>query len=221
VNTGQFAGSSTSYFKYTVVGLLFASILEPTAIGTSTAARNEQVMGTLEYIASQPVRRVFLGIGWSAYNLLQSMVVAIAVVLLATTIGFRTHNLNFPVVLGVIILSILVFTAVGNFSASIVIVFQQGTAIITGVLSIIGTISGTLFPITELPRWLQIFSNLSPLTYAYEALRSATLSGQPATSYTRDFLVLGGFALVLLPLSAWVLEGSFRIAQKQGTLSTF
>src|SRR5580700_7334524 len=79
VNTGQFAGNPVSYFRYTVVGLLFASILEPTAIGTSTSTRTEQVQGTLEYMATQPVRRIYLGLSWSAFGLLQSTVIAAAV----------------------------------------------------------------------------------------------------------------------------------------------
>jgi ABC-2 type transport system permease protein len=221
VNTGQFAGNSVSYFRYTVVGLLFAAILEPTAIGTSSSARNEQVMGTLEYMASQPVRRIYLGLSWSAYGLLQSMAIATIVLGLTFTIGFRTAHVNAPVVLAVVILSIAVFAAIGNLGAALVIVIQQGGTIVAGVLSIIGVLSGTLFPISELPSWLRPFADLSPLRYALEALRSATLTGQPATSYTRDLLVLVGCAIVLLPVSAWVLELSFRIAQRRSTLSTF
>ena len=38
VDSGQFSGDSASYFRYTVIGLLFASILEPTAVGTSVSA---------------------------------------------------------------------------------------------------------------------------------------------------------------------------------------
>jgi len=221
VNTGQFANNPVAYFRYAVVGLLFASILEPTAIGTSGSVRSEQVQGTLEYMASQPVRRIYLGLSWSAFGLLQSMVVALLVLLLTIPIGFRTANLNLPVVIAVIVLSILVFAAVGNAGAALVIVFQQGSAIVAGVLSIIGVISGTLFPIRELPKWLQFFSHLSPLTYSLDALRSATLARQPATSFTTDLLVLAGFAAVLLPISAWLIERAFRVAQRQGTLSTY
>jgi ABC-2 type transport system permease protein len=221
VNTGQFAGSTVAYFRFTVIGLVFAAILEPSAIGTSTSTRNEQVQGTLEYMASQPVRRIYLGLSWSAYGLLQSMAIAVVVLLLTIPIGFSVSHVNVLVVLSVIILSILVFAAVGNAGSAIVIVFQQGATVVAGVLSIIGVISGTLFPITELPKWLQFFSHLSPLTYALEALRSATLDNQPHTSYVTDLLVLVGFAVVLLPLSAWVLEQAFRMAQRRGTLSTF
>jgi ABC-2 type transport system permease protein len=221
VNTGQFSGSSVAYFRFTVVGLLLASILEPGAIGTSNSVRNEQVQGTLEYMASQPARRVYLGLSWSAYGIMQSMVMAIVVLLLTFSIGFRVTDPNVPVILATIVLSILVFAAVGNIGAAVVIVVQQGGTIVAGVLSIVGVISGTLFPVAELPQWLQDVSHLSPMTYALEALRSATLAHQPSTSYGKDLLVLVGFAVLLLPLSAWVLDGAFRVAQRRATLSTF
>lgn len=221
VNTGQFAGNTTRYFSYTVIGLLFAAILEPTAIGTATSARNEQVQGTLEYLASLPVARVYLGLSWSAYGLLQSIVVAAVVLGLTFAIGFGIGTVNIAIVIAVIVLSIIVFSAVGNLAAALVISIQQGVPIVAGAMSILGVISGTLFPITVLPAWLQFFAHLSPLTYALDALRSATLANQPTTSYAKDLAILVGYSVVLLPLSAWVLERAFRVAQRRGTLSTF
>ncbi len=221
VDSGQFSGDSASYFRYTVVGLLFASILEPTAVGTSMSARNEQVQGTLEYMASQPVRRIYLGLSWSAYGLLQSLAVASVVLILTIPIGFRTSHVDAPVIIAVVLLTIVIFTAVGNFGAAVVIEIQQGVPLVAGVLSIIGVISGTLFPISEFPPWLQVVAHLSPLTYALEALRSALLSDQPSTSYLSDLLILLAFAVVLVPISAWTLERAFRSAQRRGTLSTF
>ncbi len=109
-----------------MVGLLFASILEPTAVGTSVSARNEQVQGTLEYMASQPVRRIYLGLSWSAYGFLQSLVVALVVLLLTIPIGFRASHVDVPVIIAVVVLTIVIFAAVGNFGAAVVIVIQQG-----------------------------------------------------------------------------------------------
>jgi ABC-2 type transport system permease protein len=221
VNTGQFAGSTVAYFRFTVVGLLYASVLEPTAVGTSLSARNEQIQGTLEYLATQPVRRIYLGLSWSAYGLLQSIVIAIIVLFLTIPIGFSVAHLNVPVVLAVMALSICVFAGIGNLGAALVIVVQQGQTIVAGGLSLLAAISGTLFPITELPPWLHSLAVLSPMTYALEALRSATIVNQPTTSYARDLLVLGAYAITILPASAWVLEQAFRVAQRRGTLGTF
>jgi ABC-2 type transport system permease protein len=221
VNSGQFSGDSNSYFKYTVVGLLFASILEPTAAGTAVSARSDQLQGTLEYLASLPVRRVYLGLSWSAFGLVQSIVVAAVIMLLTIPLGFSVSNVNVPVVVAVIFLTIIVFSAIGNFGAALVILVQQGVPLVGGLLSIIGVISGTLFPITVFPPWIQVLAHLSPLTYALEALRSALISNQPSTSYVTDLLVLLGFPIVLVPLSAYGLERAFRVAQRRGSLSTF
>jgi ABC-2 type transport system permease protein len=143
------------------------------------------------------------------------------IVLLTIPLGFSVSNVNGPVVVVVILLTIVIFAAVGNLGASLVIVLQQGVPLVAGLLSIIGVVSGTLFPITEFPPWLQVVAHLSPLTYALDALRSALLSDQPSTSYAVDLTVLVGFAVVLVPVSAWVLERSFRLAQRRGTLATF
>ncbi len=221
VNTGQFAGNDVAYFRFTVIGLLFASVLQPVSVGTSVSTRNEQVQGTLEYLASLPIRRIYLGLSWSAYGLLQSIAMAIIVALLMIPIGLRVTHFNVFVVVAASILTIVIFAAIGNIGAALVIVVQQGGTIVVGALSIISVLSGTLFPIATLPGWLQAISHLSPLTYALEALRSATLSGQPSTSYAQDLLILVGFTVTLLPFSAWVLGQAFRVAQRRGTLGTF
>ena len=118
-------------------------------------------------------------------------------------------------------LSIVIFAAVGNLGAAIIIVLQQGVSVVAGLLSIVVVISGTLFPVSEFPPWLQVVAHLSPLTYALEALRSSLLSQQPATSIIEDLLVLVAFAVVLLPMSAFGLERAFAVAQRRGTLATF
>ena len=149
------------------------------------------------------------------------MVVAVVVLLLTILIGFNVTDVNVPVVIIVIPLTIVIFGAIGNMGACLVIVFQQGVPLVAGLLSIVGIMSGTPFPISVFPEWLQVVAHLSPLTYALDALRSATLADQPHTSYLVDLVVLVGFAIVLLPISAFVLERSFRIAQHRASLSTY
>ncbi len=221
VRTGQFSTSSVSYFRFAVIGVIFASILEPAAVGTSASARGEQVQGTLEYMATQPVRRLYLGLSWTAYGVIESLVIAAMVLLLTIPMGFRVSHVDVPVILAVVILSIMIFAAVGSMTAGLVIVFQQSMILPAAGYAVVATISGTLFPISELPGWLQALAHLSPLTYALEALRSALLPGQPPTSYFHDVAILAGFVVVLVPLAAIALELSFRRAQRKGSLATF
>jgi len=221
VNSGQFSGDSTSYFRFTVVGLLLVSILVPTATGASMSARNEQVQGTLEYLASQPVPRLALGLSWSAYGFIESSVIAIIVAVLTVMIGFNVAHIDIPVVIATIFLSIVIFSAIGNLGAALVIMLQQGMSLVAGLLSVVVIISGTLFPISEFPSWIQAISHLSPLTYALEALRSALLTNQAPTSIAKDLAILTGFALMLMPLSSFGLSRAFRVAQRKGSLGTY
>lgn len=221
VTGGQFAGSQTSYFKFTVIGLVMASILEPTAVAGAAAVRQDQVQGTLEYLATLPVPRLVLGFSWSAYTVIQSSVAACAIVVMTFALGFRISHFDAAVVVPAVVLTLVVFLALGNLGSAVVLAFQQGGQLITALVTALVVLSGTLFPVAEIPAVVRPVVWLSPLTYSLAALRSAVLSGQAPTSYVRDLAVLGGFAVVLVPLSGIVLELAFRHAQRRGTFSTF
>src|SRR5512142_1753328 len=62
VNVGQFAGDPTSYFRFVVVRVVLTSVLHAAASSAANAARSDQVQGTLEYLATQPVSRLALGL---------------------------------------------------------------------------------------------------------------------------------------------------------------
>ena len=221
VTGGQFAGNQTNYFKYTVVGLVLASVLEPTTVSGSTSVRQDQVQGTLEYLATQPISRLVLGISWSAYAILQSLVAACIVLAFTVPLGFRVSHVNVPVVVVTLILTLVVFMGIGNIGSAVVLALQQGGQLVAALFLLLGVLGGMLFPVSAFPASIRPVTWLSPLTYSLEALRSALLANQPHTSYTRDILVLLAFAVVIVPLSAFALELAFRHAQRKGTFSTF
>lgn len=221
VTTGQFSSGSASYFRYTVVGLVLSSMLVPAATAGSAALRGDQVQGTLEYLAAQPMSRLVIGFSWSAYPTLQAVVFGAVITATTFPLGFALGAVNAPVALAAFLLILITFLAVGNLGCAVVLAFQQGGQLIGAALAVLSLISGTLFPVSELPGWVQLISKLSPLTYALAALRSSLLADQPPTSYRLDLLLLAGFAVVLVPASAGALAAGFRYAQRRGTLSTF
>ena len=135
-------------------------------------------------------------------------------------IGFGVSHVDVPVMLAVLILSIVIFAAIGTMAAGLVIVFQQGMVLPAAGYAVLATISGTLFPISELPGWLQFFAHLSPMTYALEALRSALLAGQPPTSYFHDLAILVGFASCSYPVAAISPRALVPPGPEEGTLAT-
>lgn len=221
VNGGIFSGESTAYFNFVVIGVLLVFILEPTATAGATAVRQDQVQGTLEYLASLPVPRVLLGLCWCSYACLQAFLFACLICGLTFILGFRVSHVDIPVIFATLVLTIIVFLAIGIMGTALVLALQQGGSVVVAFTALLTLLSGTLYPISELPQWVQPLVHLSPLTYSLEALRSALLSNQAPTSYTRDLLALVAFAVILLPLSGSLLEMAFRFAQRRGSLSTF
>ena len=88
-------------------------------------------------------------------------------------------------------------------------------------LSLASLVSGTLFPVTLLPSWLQVLSCLIPLTHALNALRGSLLLGQSAYALRYSFLALLVFQLVLFPLAAILSYQVLRYARQHGTLGSY
>jgi ABC-2 type transport system permease protein len=61
--------------------------------------------------------------------------------------------------------------------------------------------SGALYPTESYPRWLNALSVAFPMRYAVHALRNLLLKGVGFGAVLPDFLVMGGFALVMLTLA--------------------
>lgn len=213
--------AGTDYFDFVVVGLALSGVLQTAGSSAASSVRQDQVQGTLEIVATQPVSRLALGVGWCAYPTLHGLAVALVVVVASIPLGFRAVDPNLPVVAVVLGLSAVVFMAIGILGASIVVVIQQGTQIVNIVIAGLGLLSGTLFPTTVLPAGLEALAALSPLTYALRALRQAVLDGAGFNVVGGDLLVLAAFAAVLLPVAAATLEGAFRLARRRGSLSVF
>jgi len=64
-------------------------------------------------------------------------------------------------------------------------------------------LSGALFPISSLPEWIAPLTLLDPLTYGVEGIRYG-LTGVSQISPLACFAVIGGFALVMSVLGAFL-----------------
>jgi ABC-2 type transport system permease protein len=64
--------------------------------------------------------------------------------------------------------------------------------------------TGLLFPLEAIPRWLRPVAWSLPVTYFIDAMRGLTLKGAGMRDHAIDFVALAGFTVVLSALSlAW------------------
>ena len=65
--------------------------------------------------------------------------------------------------------------------------------------------SNAIYPLSLMPRWLQVVARLNPLTYEVDALRALMLpQGSSSYGLVQDFGVLLGTTAVVVAIGAWI-----------------
>jgi len=214
-------GTPDEYFSYVVVGVTLSNVLRAAIMTAASNARSDQVEGTLEILATQPISPIALALGWSALPVMESILEGVVMLIIAVPLGFSASP-DWLSVLLVLIVSIPMFLTIGFLGAAFVLAIQQGTGVMGLIVATMSLAGGTLFPTSVLPESLHFLTVLSPLTYTLKAMRGAMLEGQcPAHLLSGSLGVVLIYAAVIMPLSSIVLSASFRFARARGSLSRF
>ena len=65
---------------------------------------------------------------------------------------------------------------------------------------------GLLWPISQMPNYLQWLANILPLTYGVEGIRAMMLQGQNLLDIWKDVVILAAYAIVLMILASLTLR---------------
>ena len=218
----DFRPDGVSYFPFLLVGTSLYGFL---LVGTNAfleSVREAQWSGTMEVLmtTSTPGPVIVLLTAISAYG------GRIVDLLLYLCLGFLLFpapigHPNVPAALVVFVLSLLLAVAFGIGAAAFQVATQKGSALVWVFGSVAWLMSGTMFPVSVLPAWVQRISWLIPLTYSLDGLRAALLRGASLADLSKLVVVLAVCAAVLLPASLGLLSITLRQARMRGTLSFY
>jgi len=140
--------------------------------------------------------------------------------------------------LAVLFLALILLSTLGigliSASSFYLLNFKQNTEPVRFLLQdvIVALAAGYYYPITVLPRSLQVLGSFIPHTYALDALRRLVVPGGnlttkvlplqhllPWTPITTDIVVLTAMTLIALPLGVWMYVRGIEKARRQGTLT--
>ncbi len=206
-----------SYFAFSLVGYVFLDYLNAALNNFDNSLMEARDSGTLEHVlVTQTSLPVFLA-GSSVYPFVSTTVrIAVYIAWTAILFKFPLHKANWLAVIAVLAASLLAFSGLGILSASYVLLFKRGNPAKWLFLGITSLTSGTLFPVSVLPRALQFLARLNPVTYSLEAMRATLLANATVAALWRPLTVLLGFAAVLLPISMGTFAWSLRRTKPPG-----
>jgi ABC-2 type transport system permease protein len=212
--------AGSNYFAFALVGFAFFDYLS-VSIGAFDASLEEAHQNrTLEalLVTQTPLPVILAG---SALYPFAALALRTCVYLAwgALLFGFAPQSANWPGAVAILLTSILAFAGLGILSASYQILFKRGNPAKWVVLGVSGLVGGMMYPISVLPRPLQILARMIPVTYSLEGMRAALLSGGGWGEIWPSVAALLIFAAILLPLSFAVFGWALRRTKITGTLT--
>lgn len=211
-----------NYFAFAVVGFAFFDYLAVALNAFDESIERARQNGTLEVLLVTQTSLPMILTGSVIYPfVVMSLRVAVYLSWAIALFHFPTENANWAGALAVLLSAILAFSGLGVFASSYLLLFKRGNPAKWLLLGISGVVSGMLYPVSVLPRWLQLIAHLIPVTYALDGMRAALLGHASLAELWPSIGALLLFAVVLLPLSFVVFSRALRRTKITGTLTHF
>ncbi len=151
-----------------------------------------------------PVTRLNIVMGRTLGGATVALIQGVIIFIITLFIGFRPVSLVLlPVTLVFMFLVALLFTAIGTAIASVVDDMQGFPLIMNFIVMPLFFLSGALFPLDQLPRFLTIITALNPVSYGIDGIRS-TLVGMSHFNIVTDFSVMAMTTFVCIVVGAYL-----------------
>jgi ABC-2 type transport system permease protein len=192
-----------NYIQFLAPGIIAMSILF-TSIFSGIEIIWDRQFGFLKETLVAPVSRVEIMIGRTFGGATVASIQGIIVLLISMIIGFRPHSfIQIFLALIVMVLTAILFTALGTAIASFLSDMQGFQLIMNFLIMPLFFLSGALFPLKGLPSFLTIITSIDPLSYGVDGLRGA-LTGSSHFGIATDIFVLSIIVAILLAVGSYL-----------------
>jgi ABC-2 type transport system permease protein len=189
------------YLQYFYPGIVVLTMLF-TAIFSTISVIDDRHHGFLQAVLAAPTSRTSLVLGKTLGGVAIASLQAGALLLLAPLAGFSLGAMNWPLLLAVLALGAIGFTALGFAMAWWIDSTQGYHAVMSVALIPLWMLSGAMFPPSGTSRLLNGLMAADPMTYVVSAVRRGFHGGAlpaglaPGGTALGELAVVAGFALV-------------------------
>ena len=160
------------------------------------ALRDEQMKGTLEQNFLAPINRFTLLVGMSLTDVVITATIFLVVVGATVAIMMPFAFLNLIQAYIALLIGLIPLFGIGFLFAGFVVKFKEPYVFIQIVNLIFATLTGTYYPITFLPYWVQFLSGVLPQTYVITDMRQILLEDRTLVGLYGSVFILLALALV-------------------------
>jgi len=150
-----------------------------TAIFSAVSIVWDREFGFLREMLVAPSRRWAIMVGKAAGGATVATMQGVIILALAGVVQVPYSPVLLLTLLGEMVLVAFMLTAFGLALASRIKQVESFQVVMQLFVFPMFFLSGAVFPLSDLPRWLDILTKIDPLTYAVDAIRRAILSNVP------------------------------------------
>ncbi len=166
----------------------------------------ERTQGTMERLFASPITRGEVVVGYMMGFGLFAMIQALIIVLFTAFVLQVQYTGNLLWVFLITLILALGAVNLGIFLSSFARTELQAVQFIPIVIAPSFLLSGLLFPVKNMPGWLQGVSDLIPMTYANNALTDIMIRGKGLLDVLPEFGILLLFAALMVVIAAATLR---------------
>src|SRR5664280_536365 len=169
-----------NFRQFVYPGVVAMSVVM-TAMFSALSIVWDREFGFLREMLVAPVSRVSLVLGKTAGGATVAAAQGTIMLVLAPLVGVHLTPLLVVEVIGLELLMAVAMTTFGVFVASRIQKMESFQVVMQMLLMPMLFLSGALFPLNGLPKWLSVITRINPVTYAVAPLRQVVFAAQDMT----------------------------------------
>jgi ABC-2 type transport system permease protein len=197
-------------------GLLLWEVVVRGNLSLSIAFLEEMWSRNLGHLFVSPIRSWEMATGIIIAALLRTLLGLVPVSLMAWAFfGYNIYTLGLPLIAFFAILQMFSWSIGLAMSGMIMRVGQSAESFAWAAVFILMPLSGVYYPVSVLPKWLQVISYGLPPAYVFEGMRAILLE---KTVHWHGLAIALGLSVVYLVIGFQIFQWFFRLSRRAGTL---
>ncbi|EKD28710.1 MAG: ABC transporter, permease protein [uncultured bacterium] len=215
-------GIDYDYFAYLLIGISFFSIFR-TGLYTYTEELTRYIQtGNFEYLISLPLNEEWIVI----FSGLWKQIIGTIRVFFYFMIGIvfykaQVNSFNLFGLCFVYLISLICFSGLGLFSASLLIYFKRAEPINWMISQFCLITGGVLFPVTLLPDVFQKIGLLNPVTYSLNLFRQLMLNNTSIKIPNYELLCFCIISILIFITGIFCIRYSIKKGKESGLLAFY
>jgi len=205
---------------YLIPGLISLILVVTAVISTAMSIVREKEHGTMEQLVVAPIHPLQLIVGKTIPYTVMSLMIALMVLLAGSTV-FHISIQGSPTLLLLVTFLFLLSCLGLGILISTIADSQQVAFMISTIVTMLPTfiLSGFIFPIRNMPVFVQILTYIIPARYYLEALRGIMLKGAGIGHFVDEIVAMLIFTTVTIGISALRMKPAILILESALALS--